>query len=91
VDFCNAPKIKYRFVYFLPVTDRAAMFEACFICFRMPLVRWQLLLLLVVMIVACSLCTNVRARQTPQYSGQHDDIVMAGDREDKSASGQVVV
>ncbi|PNF34689.1 hypothetical protein B7P43_G05485 [Cryptotermes secundus] len=48
----------------------------------MPLVRGQLLLLLAVMIVACSLRTGVRAQRMPQHSGQHDD------REDKSASDQ---
>jgi hypothetical protein len=57
----------------------------------MPLVRGQLLLLLAVMIVARSLCTDGRAERMPQHGGQHDDIVMAGDREDKSSSGQVAV
>jgi hypothetical protein len=77
--------MKHRFVYFLLTTDCVA------ICFRMPLVGGQLLLLLAVMTVACSMCTDVRAQRMPQHSGQHDDIAMAGDWEDKPASGQVAV
>jgi hypothetical protein len=57
----------------------------------MQLVRWQQLLLLAFMIVACSQCTDGREQWMPQHSVQHDDIVMAGDREQKSASGQVAV
>jgi hypothetical protein len=67
------------------------MFEACFICFRMPIVRGQLRLVLAVMIVARSLCTDGRAELMPLHSGQHDDIVMIDDREEKSASGKVAV
>jgi hypothetical protein len=58
----------------------------------MQLVREQLLLLLLAIpIVANSLLTDGRLQRVPQHSRPQADFVMAGNREDKLASGQVAV
>jgi hypothetical protein len=64
------------------ISDRGAVFEVRFVCFRM-----QLLLLLAAMIVARSQC----AQWATQQRGQNDNTVMAGDKELRSTADQVAV